>query len=207
MNLINQSLAILFHPVDSFLFLKKKRGSTNYAPAFILVALAVILRILSIFVEHFPLAAIAPKDANIWMEIIRIVIPYILIVVSCYAVTTILDGEALIGEMALASAYSLLPYIIFIIPITLFSHIISLQEFSLYSGIHAIVWVWVFILFFISVQTMNGYSFPKTVGVIFLTILTMAIIIALALLLFAMTSQALDFFKGVFLELKLLIAD
>ena len=207
MNLINQSLAILFHPVDSFLFLKKKRGSTNYAPAFILVSLAVILRIASIFIEHFPLAAIAPKDANIWMEIIRIVVPYGLIVVSCYAVTTILDGETLFGEMALAAAYSLLPYIILIVPVTVFSHIVSLQEFSLYSGLHTLIWGWVFVLSFISVQTMNGYSFSKTVGVVLLTALTMAIIVGLALLLFAMTSQALDFFKGVFLELKLLIMD
>ncbi|MDO4562989.1 MAG: YIP1 family protein [Clostridia bacterium] len=205
MNMFKRSLLVIFHPSEAFIAIKKERGHTNMRPLFVMLFLAVAVRVVSIFIEHFPLAQILPRDANIWLEIVRIVLPTLLVIASCYLVTTIMDGGATIREMLVAGSYCLLPYIILCLPLTLFSHLIDANSVGFYGTLHTIVWIWVGLLFFTSVRDMNEYDFGETVLILVLTALTVAIIVALALMFFALTSQIFDFGTTLLLEIRLLL--
>lgn len=205
MNIFRRGLLVLFHPSDAFVGIKKERGHTDLRPAVALLILAVLVRIATIFIEHFPLASILPTDANIYMELVRIAVPALLVIISLYLVTTIKEGGTTIQETFVAGCYCLLPYILFTLPIAAFSHLLSASSAGLYNALNTIVWIWVFLLLFISIRDMNEYDFGEACFIVLLTALSVAIIVALALLFFGLTSQLLDFVSGLVLEIRLLM--
>lgn len=173
-------------------------------PVFFLLFAVVVVRIASIFITHFPMASIQPRHANIWMEVFRMMVPLLTWILACYAMTTILDGETLLRETMAAAAYSMLPYILFVIPLSLLSHVMQNGEAALYGNLHNIVWIWVLLLFFISVKTLNEYNIGKTVLICVLSIVTMLLIWGITALFFAMSSQLYQFINGIMLEIKML---
>ncbi|WP_041643709.1 YIP1 family protein [Mahella australiensis] len=204
MDIIKTSLLVVFHPTDGFECIKAQRERFNYLPAIILLFMVIAERVAYIYLTHYPLATLLPRDANIWLEIMRMMLPILTWVVADYAVTTIMDGETLIRETLMATAYAMLPYIILIIPLALISHLMGQGELGLYNALQNIMWAWVFILFFISVQTLNEYNFWRTLGICILSIIAMLLIWAIAMLFFALSSQLYHFIEEVILEIRML---
>ena len=96
-----------------------------------------------------------------------------------------------------ASAYSMIPYILITVPLALFSNVLSLSSLSLYNGINNIMWIWIFILFFVNVMSMNSYSFTETVKVALITLLSIVFIWIILGLLFMLGEELVDFLKDV----------
>lgn len=204
MNTLEMSVAVLFHPVDTFSCIKARKRRISYPACSLILLIAAAVRIASIFLVHYPLASLQPKDANLWLEIIKLLLPVLTWVIACYAITAIWDGEAFIGEIFAASAYSLMPFIACTLPVALLTRVMGLQELRLYNVLQAAVWIWVLINFFLNVRTLNDYSVGKTIVVCMTSLISMFLIWAAAVLLFALTSQLLQFIKDVLLEIKML---
>lgn len=202
MQVIRTSLISIFHPIVAFYSIKKDRDKFNYAPIFLLLFLMVAGRIFSIYVTHFPLATIQPRDANVFLEGIKLLLPIVTWALASYAMTTILDGESLFRETLMATAYSLMPYIVFMVPITLLSRVLEVEAAALHTGLQVVVWLWVILLFFISLKEMNNYTVKKTVVVTLLSIFTMVLIWAAFALFFAISAQFFSFIQEVIIELK-----
>jgi len=204
LNSLEMSIAVLFHPIDTFSYIKARERKVNYSACFLLLFMAAAVHITSIFLAHYPLASLQPKDANLWVEIVKLLLPVLTWVIACYAITTIWDGEAFIGEIFAASTYSMMPYIISTVPIALITRVLGLEELQLYSALQTFVWVWVLINFFLNVRTLNDYSMGKTFTVCITSLISMFLIWAVVVLLFALTSQLLQFVQDVLLEIKML---
>jgi hypothetical protein len=153
---------IMFHPADGF---RQLRGRAGWKTACLLILLTIVVRIVTIYMTSFHITGLQPQYANIALEIGRFVLPVISGAIVCYLVTAIMDGEAFFGEVATAVSYSMLPYIIFSIPVAALSNILSRDELGLYIGLNNVIWVWVAILIFIQLHVMNDYTFAKSVGV------------------------------------------
>lgn len=205
MNALEFSLMLLFHPVDVFALIKKERSKFDYRPVIVLLLLVVLVRIAYIFTVHYPLATLEPRDTNIGLEIVKMWLPILTWTISCYAVTAIIDGESMLREILMASAYCMLPYIIMMLPLAALSHIMSANNSALYNVLHSIVWIWVVLLYITSVKVLNDYSLKKTLGICVLSIIGMLLIWAILLLLFALTSQLFHFFQGIMLEFRMLL--
>lgn len=203
MNWLYISLDIFFHPVDAFYRIKKSRESFNYLPAVILLFLVLAVRFLYIYNVHYPLATLKIWDSSILLEAAKLLVPVLTWVVACYAVTTINEGETFIKDILAASAYSMLPYIVITLFLTVFSQFIGTTEAGLFTLIQIMMWVWTGLLFFISVRSMNDFSFSKTVGICLLSIVVMLIIWAVLLLVYALSGQLYQFFKGILLEIRM----
>lgn len=203
MEMLKISLAVLFHPADTFRYLKKDRSKFSYTPVFTLMLLMLLVQIASIYLTHFPLAKIQPRDANIVLESMKSLLPVITWVIASYAITTIMDGEYLLRENLIATAYSLIPYIVFTIPLTLSSHFLDNAYLSLFNGIQRIILAWVLMLFFISLKVMNEYTIKKTILIYILGALTMLLIWATLSLFFAISSQFFNFIEEVMIEIKM----
>ena len=66
-------------------------------------------------------------------ELIWILVPWFTFTLSNWAVSTILDGEGKFKEIFVGSAFALVPYIILMVPISLLSRWLSLDESGIYS--------------------------------------------------------------------------
>ena len=194
-------LMTLYHPIVVTEHIKKQRGEkTNWTPVVILLLLALVVRILSIYGTHYPLASVSVRKANLLLECGKLFVPVLTWVLASYMMTTILDGETLFSETLLFSSYALTPYIVFTPILTLVSRIMENSQSGLFFTLETITLAWVVLLMILALKEMNGYSVGKTVLMILLTLFTMLMIWAMVILLFTIASQFVGMIKEMFYE-------
>ena len=200
---IKIALLTIFHPLDSFTIIKRQREQYKHLTVLTILALLVFTRIAYIYFVHFPLVDVLPMDANIWLEVLKTIVPIITWTISIYGVTTILNGEMKLGESMVANAYCLIPSIVFSVPIIALSNILSINERGIFEGLQTVVTIWVLVLLFLNVMHMNNYSFLKTIWVCFLGLCTMILIWCVCLLIGALTIQFFSFIGTLIDEYKI----
>lgn len=202
MKSLKLGIVMLFHPVVAFRYMQKDRDSFHYYPVWVLMALTIVVRIFSIYFTHWPLATVNAKSANLLMQCAVIFVPLLSWVVTSYAITTILGGEALFRENLLSMAYCLIPYIILQVPLTIASRFMDSSAAALYHIIGGVAIAWVVVLLIMSLKVMNHYSGGKTVGILFLSLFTMILLWAAIALGGALTMRFVNFIKEVVTEFR-----
>lgn len=203
---VKLALLMLFHPLDGFYSIKKGRDQRGLLPALVLFFLIMVVRVFQIYLTHFPVATVSPEDVNLGSEVFKMITPLVSWIVACYMVTTILDGKMTLKEIFTATAYSMLPYIVLTIPITLVTNIMTATDIVFLNAMNTILWAWIGILFFTYVMEMNQYGFWRSVGVIFLSVIGILIIWATVGIIITLTNQFYQFVKELILEITIRIA-
>ena len=210
-------LMTLYHPIVVTEHIKRHRGEKkNWLPVIVLLVLTLAVRILSIYGTHYPLASVSVRKANLLLECGKLFVPVLTWVLASYMMTTILDGETLLSETLLFSAYALTPYIVFTPILTLASRIMDGSQIGLFATLEVgvLAWgvlrelrergvavpAWVGLLMILALKEMNGYSVGKTVLMIFLSLFTMVMIWAMVVLLFTIASQFVGMIREMFYE-------
>lgn len=194
-------LLVLYHPIVVTEHIKKQRDEKmNWLPVIVLLSLALIVRIFSIYVTHYPLAAVSVRKANLLLECGKLFVPVLTWVLASYAMTTILDGETLFRETLLFSAYALVPYILFTPILNIASRLMDGGQMGLYGTIEVGILAWVVLLMILALKEMNGYTVGKTALMIALSLFTMVMIWAVVILLFTIASQFVTMLKEIFYE-------
>lgn len=195
------SVLVLFHPAVAFTYIQKERNKFSWFPVILLLGLGILIRLFSLEFTHFPLSSITARS-NLFLEVAKLFIPLISWGICSYLMTTILDGETLFRESMLAVSYALVPYILFMIPLTLLSRIMDVSQLGLYTTIETVILGWVILLIIISLREMNHFTIGKTVGVVFLSLFTVAVLWCAVALLYSICTQFIDFVKEVITELR-----
>lgn len=201
MHLLSLSLCVLRHPIDTFHVIQRTRERFSFAPAIILLFLAAMVRLMFIQTVHYPLQTTDPRFSNWMMESLMLLVPVLSLAVCGFAITSIMEGEMMMREALTGMAYCLVPYVVFIMPLAAASHLMGLGN-TLFTLMESFIWGWCVVLYFISIKTMNSYTFAKTVLVLLLTVLLMALMWAVLLLLWALWNQLADFVTSIWRELK-----
>jgi len=201
---IKLALLVLFHPINAFEEIKRRRSDFNYLPVFILMALILSARLIEIYAVHFPLATIDPREANLIGEAAKMLLPLLIWVISCYAVTAILKGETFIHEILLAACFSMLPYIIFSPILSFITHVMVDNEVVFFRGIQTVMWIWIVLLFAMSVRIMNEYTMSQTISVILISLAGMFLIGVLFIVFYTLTIQVVQFIDSIANEIKMM---
>lgn len=198
-------IGVIFHPLAAFSSIKYDRDDFSWWPAVILLFLILPVRIGSIFITHYPVSKLLPIQANIPLEVFKFYVPIISWMVVAFAVTSITDGECHMREIVTATAYSMVPYIVFTIPISLFSNLLAVTEVGFYTFLVNFIWAWVALLFIMNVMVMNSYSLGRALFTVFLNIVGVALLWCIALLLLALISHFASFVQDLAFEIKYLM--
>lgn len=201
MHLLTLSLYVIRHPIDSFRLITKEREKFSFFPAIILLVLMVLVRLLNIQWMHFPLQQRDPNTADWMLEMALLLVPVLSVAVCTFAITSILDGQMMMREALTSIAYVMMPYIVFTLPLTLLSHLLG-QGDQIFAFLQMAIYVWCLVLYIISVYVMNDYTFAKTLLVILLSILLMALMWAMCLLVLALWNQLKEFVISFVRELR-----
>ncbi|MEZ0537445.1 YIP1 family protein [Caldicellulosiruptoraceae bacterium PP1] len=204
MELLKISLLTIFKPSEAFIQLKKNRKNFDIISPLIILVLLILVRVFEIYFTHYPLTQIEPRQTSILREFFKSIIPVLTWIVSCYAITTISEGETLISEQFSSTIYCLIPYIILTIPIVFFSHILSIYDISWFNFLQAIKWLWVVILIIYSTKTLNNFTIGKTILVCILSIIAAILIWLLIGLFYVLTIQVVNFIDELIKEIRLL---
>lgn len=198
---------VLFHPVSAFRLIKADRNKFSWLPALVLYFLFAAVRIASIFIVHYPLAKTEPEEANLFLEIAFCLLPAISIAITLFGLSSIMDGECMLRESITAVSFCLVPYIFLQLPLALLTRILGISESGLYNGLSAAIWVWVVLLFILSVCVLNKYTVLKTFLVIFISLVSVFLFWATLFLLYALTNQLIMFIEGVVREFKFVLTN
>jgi hypothetical protein len=197
---------MLFHPIVVSEHIKRQRGDLKFRRLTVILVLSILalalgVNIFSISFTHYPLATVSVRKANLLLECGKLFVPVLTWVLASYAMTTILDGATKIGEAMLYNALALVPYVLFTVPAVLLSRIMDGGQAGLYFVMTGGLLLWVALLMVVGIKEMNEYTIRKTLLVVLLTVFTMAVIWATAVLLFTISSQFVTMIREVYYEI------
>ena len=204
MHLLSLSLCVLRHPVDCFRIVQRDRSRFSFSAILSLYGILIAVRLLFIQTVHYPLQVSDPRYANWIMEAAILLVPLVSLAVCSFAISSIMDGEMMMRESLTAVIYSMMPYIVFTMPLSLLSQLLGAGD-TLFLLLQAFIWTWCIVLYIVSFKVMNSYTFAKTVLALILTVLLIALLWAVCLLLYALWNQLVDFVTDLYREVKFII--
>ncbi|MCR8657120.1 Yip1 family protein [Paenibacillus endoradicis] len=193
---------IIFKPFDFFEDIQSP-GMIRIRQAVVLVFCAYIARIISIYALGFAYETREAYQISILQEAIWILVPWLTWCIAHWAVSAILDGEGKFKEIVYGSAFALVPYIVFIVPVTLLSQILALDESGIINFFTFVIYAWVIWLFILKVKVLHNFDLPKTLFIAFLSIVAVFILWFVCVLLFGLANQFLNFLLDMVKELRL----
>ncbi|MEH6993544.1 YIP1 family protein [Neobacillus drentensis] len=190
------------HPIDSFYYLKRKQYATVLS-ATILYIILFIEYLIAKFQTGFIFSYQRLGEKSLLVEILIVFVPLLLFILINYMVSTINDGEGRFKDIYIGTIYSLAPYLVFIIPITILSNVLTYNESFIYIFSIRIIYVWCLIILFIMIQEIHNYTFSETVRNIFVTLFGMAIMILVVFIVFVLFDQVYDFVYSIMKEVMM----
>ena len=191
-------------PFKAFDAVKMDKDGSVVMCVIILIAFAWV----SLIKERYTgfLVAFVDKDnINPVMVMASAVLPYLIFIVSSWAVGVLVNGKGNMVDIFKVIAYSLYPVVILNLVGTLLSNIVTEDEAALVSGIFVVAYVFFVFYAFIGLIMVHQYTFTKNVGAILLSFVAMLIIIFITLLLVTLLSGFITDIVTIFNEFKMLM--
>lgn len=197
---LRYSFHVIFHPFDGFWDLKREnRGS--FKAALIIVALTTLTYTIQKQNTGFIFNFNRLEDLNVIVDMITVLLIYILWCVSSWCLTSLMDGEGTLKDIAIATAYALVPIVIINLPLVPVSHLITADEGAFYYTFQMLSYMWSGVLLLFSTMITHQYSMKKTILTIICTIVGMGIILFIGLLFFSVIQQITNFVMTLYKEL------
>ena len=142
-----------------------------------------------------------PNDINILLILLTTLGIFFIAAVANWSVTTLMDGEGSFKVIITSGAYALMPVIFSNIITTVLSKFMVEDEGVFLTYVELIAWIWTALLLVIALQKIHDFSFGKTLSMLALTILGVAIIVFLGVLVYSLYQQVSAFIVGVYYEI------
>ncbi len=168
-------------PIDGYDDLKRHQRFSNRS-AWIYLALFFGTYILWLYETNFLFNGIITSEINIVEQLIGVMVPFGLWVISNYLVCSIRDGDGRFQEVFQGSALTLLPMIIVFPILTIVSNGLTLNEAFIYDVIYGLGVAFTVIYFFVMVKEIHFYDIKPTFKNIFITLFTAVMLLAMTLI-------------------------
>jgi tetratricopeptide (TPR) repeat protein len=197
---VNYGLYVIGHPFDGYYDLKHANiGSAGSATA--VLGLFVITMLIHTQLTAFLFNFRDINEINMGQEVISILLPFFVFALANWTLTTLMDGEGSIRNIYIATAYATIPIVLIYLPLTVMSHVLTLQEGAFFYFFRTFAAVWVGWLLFTGNMVTQGYNVKKTIFTLLLTVVAMGIIIFLGLLFFTLLEQVWSFVETIYQEI------
>lgn len=193
-------LYTISHPMDGYYWIRHaERGSVPLAILMVILFSCCFTanRLLASFVVN----DLDPRSVDSFYELLGVLAFYLLLCVSNWSITCLLNGEGRMKDIAVAVGYGTVPISFVLVLATIVSQFIADDEQAFYSLILVIGIAYGVIMILIGIMQVHNYTLGKTLLTLFLTVLAMLIIIFLLLLLSNLLGMVVNFFKSVYTEL------
>jgi hypothetical protein len=201
MSAIRMMGQVMSRPLDFFYDIQFDNRA-KWSHAIVLVLLAFAVRMLSLLLTGYAYETREPYQISYIFEFVWIVVPWLSWCVANWGVSSILDGEGKFKDIFVSSAYTLVPYIVLMIPIALITNLLSLEEKTMYLLLMWFTYLWVALLVLIQVKVIHDFELGKMIWITFLTLIGMLVIWFIGLLVYGLVNQAINFVIEIIKEIK-----
>jgi sugar lactone lactonase YvrE len=188
-------------PVDGYDDLKRHQRFSNRS-AWIYLALFILTYVIWIYETNFLFNGIIPSEINIIEQLIGILVPFGLWVISNYLVCSIRDGDGKLSEVFQGSALTLLPMIITLPILTFISQGLTLNELFIYDVVFGIGVSFTVIYYFIMVKEIHFYDIKPTFKNIIITIFTGIMLLAMTLIIIFLLGEVYQLLADIVQEVN-----
>ena len=188
------------HPLDGFWDLsREKRGSI--AAANVIIFTAVLVEILRQTLSNFQFVMVNMEYFNMIIVALSILLPVFLWTVANWSLTTLMDGKGRMGDIYMAVAYALVPYVLINAFLILLSQLITFDEGAVYWTLTGFSVLWTGILIIAGMMMIHDYSLAKTIVSSLLTIVGMGVMVFIFVVFFSLISDAAAYFISLYKEI------
>lgn len=202
MSFLNRTKQVLAHPIDFYNDLQEP-GRARIRDGILMIALVIAFRMISLLLSSILYQQREAFEISFVTEAVSIIVLWLTWSVSNWGVSTIQDGEGRFKEILVGSAYALAPYALLIIPISLLTNVMTLQEMPVYVFLTGFLFVWVAFLLIMKVKIIHDFTLYKLIFILLLTIVGMLIIWFVFIMIYGLVNQAFNFVFGIVKELNL----
>ncbi len=192
---------VITHPFDGFWDLKRESKGTLSA-ALTFAVLTVLMLVMQKQGTAFLFNRNRLEEVDMMVDIVTVGLLFILWCVSNWCLTSLMDGEGKMRDIAIFTGYSLLPLLLIQFPLILVSHVITAEEGTFYYVFSVFSYLWTIALLVLGMMITHQYSMKKTLATTLLTLLGMAIILFIGLLFFSVIQQFLTFIVTAYKEIR-----
>ena len=197
---LHYALYVITHPFDGFWdLIHEKRGSIAAANTFLFLFL--LTRVLKLMCTSFQFVSAPVQYLNIFEEALSLLLPFLVLCLANWAMTTLFDGKGRFKDIYMAMCYALVPYSLIQLPMILVSNVLTYEEGSFYSVLLTISVIWCVFLVFVGLMEVHDYGPGKTLVFLVVTVVGALIIIFLVLVFFSLLSDAIGYFVSLYREI------
>ncbi|TDQ41035.1 Yip1 family protein [Aureibacillus halotolerans] len=201
MNTVKMMRQVMVHPFDFFNDIQTP-NRLKWSQGVLLVFLAFIVKMASLVIVSYHFQTREPYQISYVHEFIWLFIPWLTWCVANWGVSTIAEGEGKFKEIFVGSAFCLVPYILFMIPVTLLTNVFALSEQSIYLFLKDGLLIWAGWLLLVKVKILHDFELGKLIWITVISLLGMAIIWFIGVLLYGLISQFISFLFDLVKELR-----
>ena len=192
---------IIFRPISGFYEMKYEgRGTLKLALFnFLMVCISFAFQnqYASVLVDDRH-----PLNMNSLWDFITICFAMLLFCTSNWAITSLIDGEGKFKEIIMTICYAMTPLVLMLIPATILSNFLTLDETAFYTMIVVLAVGWFIFLSFIGLLRIHNYTVFKAIIMVALTFVSLLIIVFLITLLLTLLQQLMVFVGSLYNELS-----
>nr|WP_176475417.1 YIP1 family protein [Paenibacillus sp. 7541] len=193
---------MLRHPLDTFYDIKNG-NKASVLSASILYIVFFVEYMLSLGYTGFIFSTGLLENISLLLIIAIFVSVLALFIIVNYLISTITDGEGSFKQVYISSIYSLAPYLIFILPITLLSRVLTINEAFLYDFSLQIIIVWSVLNLCIMVKEIHNYTISETIKNILLTLFGSIITVTVLIIVYILLGQVYEFIYSLIQEVTI----
>lgn len=193
-------LYTISHPMDGYYWIRHaERGSVPLAILMVIIFSCCFTanRLLASFVVN----DIDPRSVDSFYELSGILAFYLLLCVSNWSVTCLMNGEGRMKDIAIAVGYATVPMSVVLAAGTIISQVIADDEQAFYVLLLGVGIAYGIIMMLIGIMQVHNYTLGKTLLTLFITFLALLIIIFLILLMTNLIGMVYNFFRSIYTEI------
>ena len=193
-------LYTITHPMDGYYWIRHRdRGSVPIAV--VLVIIFSICFSANRLLASFVVNDLDPRGVDSLFELIGVLAFYLLICVSNWSITCLMNGEGRLKDIAIAVGYGTVPISFVLVLATIISQFIADDEQAFYGILIGVGIAYGLIMMLIGIMQVHNYTLGKTLITLFLTFVAMFIIVFLLLLLSNLLGMVYNFFHSIYTEI------
>lgn len=188
------------HPMDGYYWIRHQdRGSVPLA--ILMVFLFSVAFTTNRLLASFVVNDIDPRGVDSLYELMGVMAFYLLLCVSNWSITCLMNGEGRMKDIAIAVGYGTVPITITLAIATLISQFIADDEQAFYTLLLVVGIAYSVIVILIGIMQVHNYTLGKTLLTLILTFVALLIIIFLILLLTNLLGMVYNFFRSIYTEI------
>jgi len=189
----------LRNPADASYEIKRK-SAVSMTSASIVLLMYIGIYIIYIYNLGFLFNMRTISNINVGEELLVIVLPFTLWVISNYLIGSIREGEGRFKDVYITTIYSLAPLFIAMPLLTFMSQILTYNEAFLMTFVSAISFGLTGIYFFFMVKETHYYSIKETVQSILISAFTMAMLLLSTFIIYILLNELFILIKDIAME-------